>query len=368
MKIFFFRKRILIIPCVFIAALLIGGEIYSYMADVSLARDATPPTTSDTSAASASKAAKDSSKTKERHNARVTFYAGDASVARASIKPDKRGGYTGLPRASKDGYEFIGWFTERTGGRRVSATNHADVRSGDTLYARWRKKSRDVDKSVSGLPVLMYHWFYDTDKGDEKPATLKNNWMEASQFKEEMTFLKKANWYFPTWDEVHAYVKGEIDLPDKSIVITVDDGRKSFYEYAIPIFERLGVRGTGFIIANKLTAEQAQRYRSRFVSLQSHTWNMHDGHGNKSLIQLLPFDEAVADLTSAAAILGTKDALAYPYGYYDDTAVSVCRAAGIKMAFGTSGGKVYPGMDPLRLPRVRISSSQSAEAFSRVYK
>jgi hypothetical protein len=37
------------------------------------------------------------------------------------------------------------------------------------------------------------------------------------------------------------------------------------------------------------------------------------------------------------------------------------------MAFGTSGGKVYPGMDPLRLPRVRISSGQSAESFRQAY-
>ncbi|MDR2163601.1 MAG: polysaccharide deacetylase family protein [Clostridiales Family XIII bacterium] len=299
--------------------------------------------------------------------AKVTFYAGDAAVTEVSIKPSPQGGYVGLPDASKDGYDFVGWYTGRTGGKRVTSREYAGVKDGDTLYARWRKESEGVDESVSGLPVLMYHWFYDTDGGDERPTSLLNNWMEASQFEDEMICLKEAGWYFPTWDEVYAYVRGKIDLPDRSIVITIDDGKASFYKYAVPILEKHGVRGTGFIIAHKLTEKKVMKYSSELVSLQSHTWDMHDGYGGKSLIQLLPFDEAVADLTSAAAILGTTDALAYPYGYYDDTAVDVCRAAGIRMAFGTSGGKVYPGMDPLRLPRVRVSSSQSTQAFRQIY-
>jgi hypothetical protein len=77
----------------------------------------------------------------------------------------------------------------------------------------------------------------------------------------------------------------------------------------------------------------------------------------------VPHEQAVHDLRLAAGVLGTTDALAYPFGYYDDEAVSACAEAGVRMAFGVSGGNVYPGMDPLRLPRVRVSSSQSTEAF-----
>jgi uncharacterized repeat protein (TIGR02543 family) len=350
-----FRKRRLIIPGVFIAALLIAGEVYSSMA---------PQEVAVPSFASGEKTERAVYTPEE---GRVTFYAGDAAVTTALIKPGAGGGFTGLPDASKEGYVFVGWYTERAGGRRVTGTEAAGVKAGDTLYARWRKESEDVDRSVSGLPVLMYHWFYDTDEGDERPASLQNNWMEASQFEEEVVCLKESGWYFPTWDEVYAYTSGEIDLPDRSIVVTIDDGKKSFYKYAVPIFEKHGVRGTGFVIASKLSEKKVKKYRSELVSLQSHTWDMHDGHGGKSLIQLLPFEDAVADLTSAAAILGAADALAYPYGYYDDTAADVCRAAGVRMAFGTSGGNVYPGMDPLRLPRVRISSTQSAEAFRQIY-
>jgi uncharacterized repeat protein (TIGR02543 family) len=328
-----FRKRRIIIPCVLTAALLIAGEIYEQAEPVRIIDDVTP---SSFAADSVPEEEPEIERILPRE-VRITFYAGDDAVTATSIKPNNKGGYKKLPQPEKDGYTFMGWYTERTGGERVSKTNSADIRDGATLYARWIKLSQDVDESVNGLPVLMYHWFYDTAKGDPRPTKLLNNWMEASQFEEEMAHLKEAGYYFPTWDEVYAYVRGEIDLPDKSIVITADDGKQSFYDYAIPIFEKHRVRGTGFVIAHKLTESEIKEYSSDFVSLQSHTWDMHGGAGGKSYIQIRPFEEAVADLASAAAVLGT------------------------------SGGKVYPGMDPLRLPRVRISSSQSAAIFKQVY-
>ncbi|MDR1293284.1 MAG: polysaccharide deacetylase family protein [Clostridiales Family XIII bacterium] len=345
------------------AALLIVGEVYINMIPVPITNDVT--SSSFASTGSPVKEAEGMSEVPK--GAELTFYTGDDTATTEAIKPNSDGGYKDLPQAEKDGYAFVGWYTERTGGMRVSGTATAGLKDGDTLYARWRKESTDVDQSVNGLSVLMYHWFYDTENGDERPTTLQGNWMEASQFEQEMLCLKNAGWYFPSWDEVYAYVRGEIDLPDRSIVVTIDDGRQSFYDYAVPVFEKLKVRGTGFIIANKLTKAKAKKYTSEFVSLQSHTWDMHGGSGGKSLLQTLPLEQAAADLTSASAILGTSDALAYPYGYYDDAAVSACEAAGVRMGFGTSGGKVYPGMDPLRLPRIRISSGQSAEAFARAY-
>ncbi|MDR0596349.1 MAG: polysaccharide deacetylase family protein [Clostridiales Family XIII bacterium] len=384
-----FRKRRVIVPCVFMAALLVAGQLYdmygpSFMTENPVVRafasnsmasgdadSGSAPLPSEAGEAGAAGIEAESAPQPEvPQAAMVTFYAGDISVTEKTVEPNAAGGYGALPKPTKEGYKFKGWYTERTYGKRVAKAPEGEpvaLHDGDMLYARWEKTSAGVDESVEGLPVLMYHWFYDTEKGDERPTNLINNWMEVSEFEKEVSGLKDAGYYFPNWDEVYAYVRGEIDLPDKSIVLTADDGKKSFYKYAVPIFEKYEVRGTGFIIANKLTQKKVRKYVSNYVSLQSHTYDMHGGYGGKSFLQLLPFDEAVADLASGAAILGTTDALAYPFGYCDDEAASVCEAAGIKMAFLTTGGNVYPGMDPMRLPRVRISSSQSADAFLSAY-
>jgi uncharacterized repeat protein (TIGR02543 family) len=370
------RKRRWVVPAVFTVALLIAGQVYEAQSPspsgqaaegASFANDASEQLQGESGAAEAG-AGEEEAVIDVRSEAEATFYAGDDAVVTEHIVPNDNGGYDALPDAEKSGYDFEGWYTERTGGELVSASQAPEVSDGDTLYARWHKTSYGADTSVRGLPVLMYHWFYDLEQGDPAPTTLLNNWMKTSEFEAEVAGLVDAGYYFPDWDEVYAYVLGEIDLPGKSIVITIDDGKKSFYEYAIPILEEYGARGTGFIIAQKVTKKKVKKYSSDLISLQSHTYAMHGGTGGDGLIELLPFEEAVTDLTSAAAILGTTDALAYPYGYYDDEAVRVVGAAGIRMAFGTSGGRVYPGMDPLRLPRVRVSSAQSSEAFLAAYR
>jgi uncharacterized repeat protein (TIGR02543 family) len=363
------RKRRIVIPCVFTVALLITGQIYQTYwkaPDSGGASQAGTAVAADATGAAASGGV-EAAAPATPEAVTLVFYAGDEGTEELRVTGNSKGGYSGIPVASRDGYDFAGWYTSRTGGERLSRKDSPIMSDGDTVYARWTKTDSGVDESVPGLPVLMYHWFYDTEQGDPEPKTLLNNWMKVSEFDKEVGGLVDAGYYFPSWDEVYAYVRGEIDLPAKSVVITIDDGHKSFYKYAAPILEKHGARGTGFIIANKVSKKKVAKYASDFVSLQSHTYAMHDGYGGDGLIETLPFEDAVRDLVSGAAILGTHDALAYPFGYYDDEAVSVVSAAGIRMAFGVSGGKVYPGMDPLRLPRVRINSDRSADAFLAAY-
>ena len=73
-----------------------------------------------------------------------------------------------------------------------------------------------------GLPILMYHFFYDKNvsKGSD------SNWLEISIFEEQMKYLSENNYYFPSWEEVADYVDGKISLPAKSVVITADAGIK----------------------------------------------------------------------------------------------------------------------------------------------
>ena len=53
--------------------------------------------------------------------------------------------------ASKSGYTFLGWFTEESGGKQVTALN-TDT-SVDTLYAHWEKKSEDKKEETENGDV-----------------------------------------------------------------------------------------------------------------------------------------------------------------------------------------------------------------------
>ena len=92
--------------------------------------------------------------------------------------------------------------------------------------------------SEDGLPVLMYHFFYDKSKDSGKDG----NWIEISNFEEQMKYLAENDFYSPTWEQVENYIDGKQELPEKSIVITVDDGDPSFFELAVPIIQKYKIR------------------------------------------------------------------------------------------------------------------------------
>jgi uncharacterized repeat protein (TIGR02543 family) len=362
MKTFLISLGIVIITAgVIVAGLFVAGK---YFADDTPApppepvREQTPAEVQPTPAAVQAKEVK-------APKYKITMSAGDMEISPSAIKVRYGKKIKKLPVPEKYGYEFDGWYTDRLGGTKIENGDRMKFTRDIDVFARWVKTSFGEDRNVRGLPVLMYHQFYDPEQGEEQKAGLKANYMLASDFDDQMHLLSEAGCYFPDWDEVYAYVLGEIDLPENSIVITIDDGAKSFYKYAVPTLEKYKVRGTGFIIAKNLTYEMVGEYASEYVSLQSHTFDMHKGGSDgRGLFTTIDEEGALEDLNKAIDILGTKDALAYPYGHHNERTEAALEAAGIRMGFTTSYGKVRPGMNPYALPRVRMSSGMSLSSFA----
>ena len=225
------------------------------------------------------------------------------------------------------------------------------------------KTSSSTSSKGYGVPVLMYHYFYDASKGE----TGKNsNWMEISAFEEQMKYLSDNGYYFPSWTELADFVDGKITLPKKSIVVTADDGHSSFFELAVPVVNKYNVKITGFVITNRTGAGTINAYKSDKVNFQTHTHDMHKGGcsgGHGGLFRCINYDKGVNDLTTSVNILGSRDAIAYPFGDVTDNVINVTKAVGVKLGFTTKYGKVYKGMDKLQLPRVRMSKGVSLKGF-----
>jgi len=69
---------------------------------------------------------------------KVTFEAGGGKPSPASRKVDAGSKYDTLPKVTKDGYIFGGWFDKASGGTEVKSTSKAPEKD-HTLYARWTK-------------------------------------------------------------------------------------------------------------------------------------------------------------------------------------------------------------------------------------
>ena len=235
-----------------------------------------------------------------------------------------------------------------------------------TAVARDINVLPNTEYDTPGLPICMYHYVYDENDPPEKLQQKYKNYIEQKDLAEEFNYLKDEGYYFPTWDEVRAYVDGELILPEKSIVICFDDAAQDFLDYGIPVIEECQVPVTCFIVTEWSGEEKVRKYASDYVTYQSHSHDMHKGGGNighGGIFTALSEEDALADLQKSIEICGNGDAFAYPYGDYTDACRDYVEMAGFDCAVTTVYGKAYPGMDPMLLPRIRMNNDQTMDQF-----
>ncbi len=247
-----------------------------------------------------------------------------------------------------------------------SSSNTYEIKRTITVKERpvIKPASPTINKSVPGLPVLMYHFFYDDTKGQTGADA---NWMAKTAFEEQMKYLSDNNYYFPTWQEVEDYVNGKIGLPAKSIVVTIDDGDVTFIDHAIPIIEKYNVKATSFAVTVWTGESLANSYKDpskTHLNIQSHSYDAHKaGRNGKGLLVNMTYDEAYNDLKKSKDLTNNSTVFCYPFGHYNDTVIQALKDTNYHLAFTTKSGRVYPGQNPYALPRVRMSRGITLDKF-----
>ena len=240
----------------------------------------------------------------------------------------------------------------------------AETANADTDLRRVQNTATEEHHKTNGLSICMYHYVYDEN---DVPDDLNNNYIEVHALEEELQYLVDNDYFFPTWEEVRQYIDGELLLPEKSVVLTFDDGARSFLNLGSPLFEKYEIPVTSFLITSKDGEEKVAEYGSNpYLSFQSHSDNMHRAGGNighGGIFTAMSHDDAVADLQKSIEICGNGDAFAYPYGDYTEDCRTAVEDAGFLCAVTTENSRCNPGDDPLKLPRVRMLQGQSLDSF-----
>lgn len=235
------------------------------------------------------------------------------------------------------------------------------------------------------VPVLMYHHFL--------PATDGNNSAIVSPDKLEadIAYLVSQGYDFIHLDELRRYLRGELrDIPDKPIIITVDDGYKSNYDYLFPIAKKYGVKhdiasivwGIGSederIIPKLSWAEMREMQNSGLSKFHNHTYDLHSTGGVSYTTGaavgegVLPMEgesadsyitRVVADLDKADSMMnreiGSSDRfMMYPFGIHSDLTESVMRNRYSGTLTTKPGIRTYERPSDLwKMPRINVSQS-----------
>lgn len=123
---------------------------------------------------------------------------------------------------------------------------------------------------VQQVPILCYHRF---GNGCSSPLCVPTD-----IFERQMKYLKDNGYHVIHPKQLLAFLHLREPLPKKSVMITIDDGYRSAYEYAYPILKKYGYPATLFIYTHyvglskqAITWEQLRELKSDGFTIGSHT-------------------------------------------------------------------------------------------------
>lgn len=231
---------------------------------------------------------------------------------------------------------------------------------------------RHFDSAVH-LPVLMYHHF-----DEECP---EGTMVSPGRFREQMAALRDAGYHTVTTPQVLAYVEEGAPLPEKPVLITMDDGYTSNLTVAAPVLEELGMCATVFVIGayagktydpntgwpivnmTHFSYQEALPWAEKgVIDLQSHSFNLHpmlgdtlngrrgmlrmEGESGEDYRQALLDDDALTrQLREKGGVTGGLDALAFPFGYFDAELDAALAEEGYGLTFTIEEhlNRLFPG-------------------------
>lgn len=222
----------------------------------------------------------------------------------------------------------------------------------------------EMDTMQGSVPVLMYHYVY---SADNPPESVDGNYMLDTNLEAQLAYLSDNDFYFPSFPEIQAFVKGEHSLPARSVALTFDDGEDGFLKVGGPLLEKYRVPATSFVITSDAgAAERIAASANPYISFESHSDNMHRaggtvGHGG--IISAMTGDEIVEDIETSQQVVGSGQAFAYPFGDVTDDAEAAVEETGVLCAFTTENRRAAVGDDVYALPRVRISGDYTLDGY-----
>ncbi len=217
------------------------------------------------------------------------------------------------------------------------------------------------------VPVLMYHYIrVNPDPNDKVGFNLS---VTPVNFAAQMDYLYTHGFHTISLDQLGTVVLGNGKLPEKPVVITLDDGYRDSYTQALPILNKYNFKATDFVITglvggpNYLTWEQIKEMKnSGLFTIGGHTVH-------HLALTYLSNDNLKKELTDSKEILETQlgqkvNWFAYPYGNVDGRVAGATTKAGYLGAFGTNNGTYQSSSQMFTLPRIRIGGGDSVMSFA----
>lgn len=226
------------------------------------------------------------------------------------------------------------------------------------------EEKKDIKDFKSDIPILLYHSVI--PKLEEEHS--KSMFVSEVNFEKDLKYLNENGYETISLEQMENYYLGEeVQLPEKPIVITFDDGYLNNYEYAYPLLKKYDTKAVIYLIGWSVgrdtfidsdkeitphfTWDQAREmYESDLIQFGSHTFDLHNeqgisyGYGNEVGFGLAMMDDESdeeyrmrvgEDLEKSKTMIEEEigqdvTSIAYPYGEYNETLLEMLEELGFK--------------------------------------
>lgn len=176
-------------------------------------------------------------------------------------------------------------------------TDDGNPRFVEVDYEKLQKEASAIEinsystkKYAENVFVLNYHLV-------TRDAPTDQYEISHEQFKENMFALKSQGYQTVNLEDLYSFMRGEKELPDKSFVLTFDDGAKASYYNVDPILQVLNYTAVMFVITSYSIEPPERAYylnKSELIEMEksgrwelgSHTYQSHSrlpiGPSNKT--------------------------------------------------------------------------------------
>lgn len=241
------------------------------------------------------------------------------------------------------------------------------VISNSTSISRVTDMLNGVKKVIerpTQVAVLNYHFFYDASSESCNESIC----LSTENFKKQLDYLKSNGYKTLTMQEFYDWKTGNLEIPKKSVLLTIDDGAMGTDTHLPAILEEYQMHASLFLITGWWDVSKYQK--SSYLEIYSHGEELHHDHycvgsscGYKPL--MLSKDEIVQDLNLSISKLPNNNKLAFCYPFYrtNKNLENALKEVGISLAFVGGNKKVSRNVSNYYLPRYVVYKGTSLEQF-----
>lgn len=219
------------------------------------------------------------------------------------------------------------------------------------------------------VPILCYHRF--GNRSDKMVVT-------AEAFANQMAYLRDNGYRVIPLSSLLPFLNGEAPLPQRSVVITIDDGYQSAHDIAYPILKKFGFPATVFVYSDFIGARDAmswdemrQMTSSGLIDFQPHSKTHphladRQPHESVAAYQARIEDEIKVPGRKIKQRLGLPlYSFAYPYGETNDLVIAELKNNDYRLGATVHAGGNPAFAYPYRLQRTMIYGDHDMDSFAR---